>query len=517
MALVQSYQVSPRQWEQQGSRPERVFLQASQITGYEHHVNETIAVSEGINVVNGGELVIENSTVIFTKDGTALVAGKGGSLTIRTCHLYSFVSCSWWITGDKESHLQISGSELSGSGTSENAGINILTDDASVTNCIVTGFGGDSINIQNCRDTFIAGNTISSSSKEGINIERATNTRIVNNFISDTGFDGIYAFNTGNLLIRDNAIQSTTYEGIVFVNCSYCMVNKNSFRDSGIDGIGMQRCYKMTISNNTFLNCQSCGIGATFSTDFTISGNFISGIFYDGINIDKYCGRVVIERNAIKDAETGLYVGSSFNVSAVGNYVEKTTYNGIYANEESENIDLMCNSVFDSAVGIYVEDSSNVAVVGNLVNESAFCDVSIYFSDDVETYLNGFCSNIRSSADPVGSHVKWHNGTMGNFWCHYNGDDENNDGIGDKMHVVDDGNYDFFPLMSVQTVLDFMESFAFPAPFWETTEATTSGPTNATSLVSDEQVALYLMFNSIVQFAGISLVVVVILQRRKLQ
>lgn len=494
-----------------------MFLQSSEVTGYEHHVNETITVSEGFDVTNGGQLVIENSTVIFTIDGIELIVREGGFLTVKNCNLYSYAGCSWWITCEKESHLQLSGSEITGSGASDNSGINILTDHASVTDCKITGFGGDNINIENCKNTVIARNTISAGSKEGINIERATNTRIFDNTISNTGFDGIFALGTGNLSIQGNAIQNTAYEGIVLLNCSHCMVNSNQFTDTGIDGMGMDRCGNMTISNNTFLNCQSCGIGATYSSDLAISGNSISDVVYEGINLDKYCERVVMECNAIEDAETGVSIASSFNISAIGNHVEKITYNGIYACDESEDIELMCNSVFDSSVGIYVKDTNNVTVVGNLLNESTYNDLSVYFSEDVETYLNGFCSSVRTSADPVGSQVKWQNGTMGNFWCHYQGDDANNDGIGDKMYVIKEGNYDFYPLMSVQTVLDFMDSFSLPTPFWITTAPTITVSTNQTSLAINEQTALYLMVNSVIQLAGISLVVILILYKRKLR
>ena len=299
LAQVQQYQMNFSRGAHLGGGPEGLFLEASQVTGYEHYLNETIAVSEGIDVVGGGQLVIENSTVVFTKDGIELTVRKGGSLTI-------------------------------------------------------------------------------------------------------------------------------------------------------------------------------------------------------------------------KNAETGLYLGTAFNVSAIGNYMEKITYNGIYACEQSENIEIICNSVFDSSVGIYIEDADEVAVIGNLVKESIYCDVSIYYSDDVETYLNGFCSSIRTSADPQGSHVRWQNGTMGNFWCHYQGEDNDNDGIGDKMYVIKEGYYDFFPPMSFQTVLDFMESFSLPTPFWETTGVTAISSTNETAPAIDGQIALYLMVNSIIQLAGISLVVILVLYKRRM-
>ena len=517
VSISQTNQASLQRGMQRSAEPKGNFLQATQITGYQHYANETITVSEWINVMNGGELFIENCTVVFTADEMAIVAKEGGSLTIKDSYLYSFTGCSWWITGEVGSHLRLARSNLLGSGTKEHGALKIHTDDATITDCTITRFGGDIIHIQDCENTLIEGNTISNSSKEGINIIGTVDTKIINNTISDNGFCGIYAFGVEGLVIEDNSISRTTYNGIVFVNSAHCVVNQNEFHDTLNDGVGMEYCNDMVISNNTILDSESGGIGSIHSTNLTIIRNYISGIHWDGINLGQYTEDVKIERNVIKRSEMGIVLGSTFDVIVAGNLIENITYNGMHILEGCENIALVGNSVFNCEVGIFVKDQQNMTVIGNFVNESFYSDIRVQFSSDIDIYLNGFCSNIRDSGDPIVSQIKWHNDTLGNFWHHYQGSDEDNDGIGDTMYVIDEGNYDFYPLMSVEPVLEFLEDYVIPTPPWETqTVSPTNGTTNESLFMNDEQFEIYLLTNSIIQLAGISLVVIVILYRSRM-
>ncbi|MHA1909623.1 MAG: right-handed parallel beta-helix repeat-containing protein [Candidatus Thorarchaeota archaeon] len=492
----------------------RSFHYATQVTDYQHYVNTTITISEWIYVANGGNLVIENCTVVFTSDEMAIVGQEGGSLTIKDSYLYSFTDCSWWITGEVGSHLLMSGSELLGSGTKEHGALKIYTDDATITDCTFTRFGGDIMSVQDCENTLIVGNSISQSSKEGINVVGTSGTHIVNNSISDTGFCGIYAFGVNNLVIEKNTFENTTFNGIVFVNSDQCLVDNNLFENIVLDGVGMEYCNDMIISNNTILDSDSSGIGSMHSTNLTISGNFISGVQWNGIDLHQYTEDAKIELNEIRDSEMGVVLSATFDVLVSGNLIESITYLGVNVQEDCEKVAVIGNSVFDCEVGISVQNQQNMTVIGNLINESFYSDIRIESSSDIDVYLNGFCSNIRNSGNSIASLIKWHNDTLGNYWYHYQGIDENNDGIGDSMYVIDEGDYDFYPLMSIEPVIEFLQDYVIPTSPWET--QTTIVTTNESPFMNNEQLEIYLLTNSIIQLTGISLVVVVIFYRSRL-
>lgn len=442
---------------------------SSQITENVKYEDRRITVSEGIEIINGGNLTIENCTVVFTADQIGIAAKADSSLTIIDSYIYSFTDCSWWIAGERGSHLLIENSELVGSRTRENGAIKIATNYAKVVDCIISDFGGDIIDIHDCQGTEILRNTISRSTKEGINIVSAHNTYVINNSISDTGFCGIYSLRTEGLRIIGNDFKRTTYNGIVFVNSEKALVDANSFSNIALDCVGMEYCNEITISGNMLLNSNSSGIGSLHSSTIIISDNYISG----------------------------------------------TRWYGVDLREESEKVQLGCNSIRETGVGMYIEDTSNVTVIGNLVNMSLYADIRLHSSDDINVYLNGFCSDIVDLADPLASHIKWDNDTVGNYWYRYQGEDNDADGIGDTMYVIDEGNYDFYPLMTIQPILEFIETHSSLPPSHGTQSTETGGSNNGIIPLNDDQLSLILLANSIVQLIAIALVLIIILYKRR--
>ncbi len=522
VAVVQSFQVNLRQVEQPRSQLGRVFVQASDVTGYEHHVNETITVSEWIHVKNGAELVIENSTVIFTNDGVGFIAEKGGSLTIKNCYLHPSAGCSWWIEAETDSHFHVSSSQLVGSYTKENGGLKIFTDDASVTDCTITRFGGDNIHIQGSKDTLISRNTISHSSKEAINIVGTLDTHIVNNSIFDTGFGGIYAIGADSLIIEGNTFENTTYDGVVFVNSHGCQVDTNLFKHTILNGLSMEYCDNMTVSRNTILDSVSAGIGSSHSTRLVVDGNLISKAQWDGIYFEASCSNLRAQNNLVTNCGGGITLRASDNALIAGNNVNNITYNGVCIEMECSDASVIGNCIMDNDIGMYVANHQSLTVVGNLFNGSWENDIKLESSSDIYVYLNAFCSHIKSPADAVESQVKWDNDTVGNYWYYYRGSDVNGDGIGDYRYTIDMGNYDFYPLMSIDPVVEFLENYIIPVPPWQkqessTTDSPTNTTTNQTQTRDDGQIEIYLLANSIIQLAGISLVVIVILYRNRLR
>lgn len=68
-------------------------------------------------------------------------------------------------------------------------------------------------------------------------------------------------------------------------------------------------------------------------------------------------------------------------------------------------------------------------------------------SDNNRVYHNDFVNNENQAFD--GGSNYWDNGSEGNYWSDYTGEDINNDGIGDTPYTISrDNNQDRYPLMS---------------------------------------------------------------------
>ena len=63
-------------------------------------------------------------------------------------------------------------------------------------------------------------------------------------------------------------------------------------------------------------------------------------------------------------------------------------------------------------------------------------------------YLNSFEKNNKNANDDLFN--QWDNGIVGNYWDDYNGEDNNDDGIGDvPYNITHPENFDHYPLMNI--------------------------------------------------------------------
>jgi hypothetical protein len=77
-----------------------------------------------------------------------------------------------------------------------------------------------------------------------------------------------------------------------------------------------------------------------------------------------------------------------------------------------------------------------------------------YASTDNVFYGNNFVDN-QQQVVTYGQRSKWDNGSTGNYWSDYAGNDLNHDGIGDTSYAIDANNTDQNPLTMPTAIPEF--------------------------------------------------------------
>ncbi len=475
---------------------------------------QVLLVSEWIVVEAGEDLLIDNSTIVFIQDETAINVRDGGNLIIRDSILYSYPSCSWWISAESGAELLIEGSTLTGSGTEDQAGINIWCDDAIIEGSHISGFGGDNINVGDCTGVRIQNNVVTDSAWEGINFARTTDLIISGNQISDTGYCGIFGTGSENVIISENTISNTIYSGVCLDHTSASRVLSNNFSETFQDAISIEYCHAITVDENIVFSSYGGGVLSIWSTNLHIENNEIRETAYNGINLISHSQNISIVNNQFYDIYScAVAAVSSSEILLFGNLMNNIRIHGFYGLDESENITLILNTVLACGNGFKFQDVRNVEVVGNFVNESVYHDIRVETCWTGLVYLNAFCSSDINVGLANTNLFDWDNGTVGNYWIDYEGEDEDQNGIGDSPYVVSYGYEDNYPLVSLDSINDFRSSFNISAYFWIPVENNTSTTTTTIINTNVSPMETLLIFSSSIQIFCVG-ILLIILKRR---
>ncbi len=157
-----------------------------------------------------------------------------------------------------------------------------------------------------------------------------------------------------------------------------------------------------------------------------------------------------IYNNIITQARNGIFAESTANNTFSDNRIVLNGYHGIRVEFSSEII-IRNNTVSSNdGNGMYLWETKNSILSENIIanNQQNGIMLGAYCTNN-QLYHNNFLSNQLSNAyDPNGN--SWDDGypSGGNYWDDYEGNDTDNDSIGDVPYVVAEGNtQDQYPLM----------------------------------------------------------------------
>jgi len=153
-------------------------------------------------------------------------------------------------------------------------------------------------------------------------------------------------------------------------------------------------------------------------------------------------------------AHNGGYTGSSIRLGASYATIANCNLYGSYSGIDLR-WDLINNTITDCDIydnrgsGINIQSGSNNIITGCDIHNNNR-GVAIQSASNNLVYLNIFRDNEYQNAFDDWPNNMWDNGTVGNYWDDYHGEDADGDGIGDKPYYIpgDGGGRDRYPLMN---------------------------------------------------------------------
>jgi len=232
--------------------------------------------------------------------------------------------------------------------------------------------------------------------------------------ISEFSIENISVSNSQGDIIDQNIFQANrsilTEDCIDIQNSSNIIVYNNTLVANQNYGVFLNQTSSIIISGNTFTN--SFGIDDVklqFSSRCIIDGNLMSGVFGNAIELDN-SDENLIENNWMHDMTwDGIDFVTSYNNTVLGNTIE-SNWRGILID------DAYSNGFYENSL---INNGNKYEQIPRQV---------VIFGNDTSNYWNG-------------------DQGKGNYWSNYNGQDLNNDGIGDTPYTIDSQNQDNYPSM----------------------------------------------------------------------
>ena len=200
---------------------------------------------------------------------------------------------------------------------------------------------------------------------------------------------------------------------------------------------------------------------------------------WSGVNGIDLTGRtnVVIKNIKIKNLSDAIILYDASDNVISGNNLDDNSQ-GIVTFRATGN-HVTGNTIKNNHIGIVFNEASNNIINGNNIMNNEMGIVSFGGSNNIIHY-NNFIDNDQQNGASLGADV-WDDGypNGGNYWSDYNGQDNDNDGIGDTAYIIDENDKDQFPLMNIISDLHTPDS-PIPTPTPSPTPTPTATPTPTT-------------------------------------
>ncbi|MEM2971539.1 MAG: NosD domain-containing protein [Candidatus Bathyarchaeia archaeon] len=190
------------------------------------------------------------------------------------------------------------------------------------------------------------------------------------------------------------------------------------------------------------------GIELLGRTNVTIKNMTIKGFTY-GIKLDNSSYNNLIGNSVTDNTADGILLHESSNNRIVGSNIANNAKDGIFLRSFSNYNIIEGNNIAKNNIGILLCNSHNNTIIKNSIIENKRWGILLTenASNNI-IYHNNFVSNLEQVGFDYNIRAnRWDNGSSGNYWTDYTGQDSNGDGIGDKPYPIATSNQDNYPLM----------------------------------------------------------------------
>jgi parallel beta-helix repeat protein len=179
------------------------------------------------------------------------------------------------------------------------------------------------------------------------------------------------------------------------------------------------------------------------------------------------------ENEILNSGLNGIRLDWAVNTTITGNKIQNSGENGIRV-YESRNNTISKNIIEDNkANGIYLQTYSflNLILLNNITSNAKYGINTGQYSATNLIHHNNFVDNGNQATNYPGETNTWgwDNGfpSGGNYWSDYDGQDNNDDGIGDTPYIIDENNQDKYPLMNPADISTSQKFSTIPEfPSW---------------------------------------------------
>jgi parallel beta-helix repeat protein len=274
------------------------------------------------------------------------------------------------------------------------------------------------------RNTFF-GNEISDNTI-GISFEKSSSNLLRNNTLNNNA-DTINIDDAPLSYLINDVDESNTIDSKPIY---YWVNQQNKTIPSNAGYVALVNCTNVTVQNLN-LTDNIRGILVAHTTNSTITKNNITNN-EEGILLH-YSSHNSINENNIAANAIGIKLGENSSHNSIsGNRIKTST---------------------SAAIDLFV--AYNNSITGNNIIDNN-CGIGFWWSPNNIIYHNNFINNTKQVNDiylvpntalsEQPSTNIWDNGSEGNYWSNYTGQDNNGDGIGDTTHIIHENNQDNYPL-----------------------------------------------------------------------